>query len=88
LVIGDWFVIGCLNIFKRILGLTYKAVVASYLGFETCCGSCRGQYFIFGALCPSKSGLMNKHIGKQNHKVVLCLLNADTTIDRRVTKPA
>jgi hypothetical protein len=21
-----------------------------------------GQYFIFGALCPSKSGLMNKHI--------------------------
>jgi len=24
----------------------------------------RGQYFIFGALCPSKSGLMNKHIVK------------------------
>ena len=23
-----------------------------------------GQYFIFGALCPSKSGLMNKHIVK------------------------
>ena len=22
----------------------------------------QGQYFIFGALCPSKSGLMNKHI--------------------------
>ena len=24
----------------------------------------QGQYFIFGALCPSKSGLMNKHIVK------------------------
>ena len=23
-----------------------------------------GQYFIFGALCPSMSGLMNKHIVK------------------------
>ena len=35
--------------------------VASYLGFGTCCGSRRGQYFIFGALYPSMSGLMNKH---------------------------
>ena len=26
--------------------------------------SLRGQYFIFGALCLSKSGLMNKHIVK------------------------
>jgi len=24
----------------------------------------RMKYFIFGALCPSKSGLMNKHIVK------------------------
>jgi len=38
--------------------------VASYLGFETCCGSLRGQYFIFGALCLFKSGLMNKPIVK------------------------
>ena len=33
---------------------------------ETFCGLC-GQYFtcfIFGALCPSKSGVMNKHIVK------------------------
>ena len=37
---------------------------ASYLGFETCSGSLQGQCFIFGALCPSKSGLMNKHIVK------------------------
>jgi len=28
-----------------------------------------GQYFIFGALCPSKSGLMNKHIVKHIVKV-------------------
>jgi hypothetical protein len=27
-----------------------------------------GQYFIFGALCPSKSGLMNKHIVKQTYR--------------------
>jgi len=33
--------------------------VASYLGFEACCGSLQGQCFIFGALCPSQSGLMN-----------------------------
>ena len=26
------------------------------------CGSLQGQCFIFGALCPSQSGLMNKHI--------------------------
>jgi len=42
---------------------THNAV-ASYLGLETFCGSLRGQYFIFGALGPSKSGLMNKHIVK------------------------
>ena len=41
----------------------HKAV-ASYSGFETFCRSLRGQYFIFGALCPSKSGLVNKHIVK------------------------
>ena len=35
--------------------------MASYLGFEAFHGSLQGQYFIFGALCPSKSGLMNKH---------------------------
>jgi hypothetical protein len=39
--------------------------VASYLGFETCQGSLQDQCSIFGALCPSKSGLMNKHIMKQ-----------------------
>ena len=43
--------------------------MASYLGLETFCGSLRGQYFIFGALCPSKSGLMNKHIVKHRAKV-------------------
>ena len=30
-----------------------------------------GQYFIFGALCPSKSGLMNKHIVKHIVKSVV-----------------
>ena len=29
------------------------------MGLETFCGSLRGQYFIFGALCPSKSGLLS-----------------------------
>jgi hypothetical protein len=28
------------------------------------CGSLQGRCFIFGALCPSKSGLMSKHIVK------------------------
>ena len=36
--------------------------VASYLGFETCCGSLQGQSFILGALCPSKSGLLVMNI--------------------------
>ena len=38
--------------------------MALYLGFETCDGSPQGECLIFGALCPSKSGLMNKHIVK------------------------
>ena len=32
-----------------------------------------GQYFIFGALCPSMSGLMNKHIVKK--KTLSCRAN-------------
>ena len=42
------------------------SAVASCLGFETLCGSLRGQYFIFGALYPStgKSGLTNNHTVK------------------------
>ena len=44
----------------------------------------QGQYFIFGALCPSKSGLMNKHIVKhivklpnreQTYRERACLTN-------------
>ena len=31
----------------------------------------QGQYFIFGALCPSKSGLMNKHIVKHTVKHIV-----------------
>jgi len=40
--------------------------VASYLGFETLqfSGSLRVDALFLGALCPSKSGLMNKHIVK------------------------
>jgi len=32
----------------------------------------QGQYFIFDALCPSKSGLMNKHIVKPIVRGVSC----------------
>ena len=40
----------------------------------------QGQYFIFGALCPSKSGLMNKHIVKHTRQalslfLMRCLIN-------------
>jgi hypothetical protein len=40
--------------------------VASYLGLETSqfSGSLRVNALFLGALCPSKSGLMNKHIVK------------------------
>ena len=31
----------------------------------------QGQYLIFGALCPSKSGLMNKHIVKHSESEIL-----------------
>src|SRR6056300_1483762 len=38
--------------------------VASYLGFETFCGSCRvnASSLVPCACLPGKSGLMNKHI--------------------------
>ena len=51
----------------RIIGRKYGCecnAVASYLGFENFGRSLQGQCFIFGALCPSKSGPMNKHIVK------------------------
>ena len=39
--------------------------MASYLGFGTCCGSLRVNDPFLGAMCPSQSGLMNKHIVKK-----------------------
>jgi len=43
----------------------------------------RGQYFIFGALCPSKSGLIHKHIVK--HIVhVGTLSSTEPELDPRV----
>jgi hypothetical protein len=46
--------------------------VASYLGLETLqfSGSFRVNALFLGALCPSKSGLMNKHIVKHTN---ICL---------------
>ena len=54
--------------------------VASYLGLETFCGFLRGQCFIFGALCPSKSGLVNKHVVKHivKHRLSAFLLDSSS----------
>jgi len=52
------------HIVKHIVKHTVKHTGHSYLGFGTFCGSLRGQYFIFGALYPSKSGLINKNAVK------------------------
>jgi hypothetical protein len=38
------------------------------------CGFLRGRCLIWGALCPSKSGLMNKHIVKQGAETGLMFL--------------
>ena len=59
---------------KRFVGLNSQAVISGgsqknegfVFGFRDLLWVSVGQYFIFGALCPStgKSGLMNKHIVK------------------------
>jgi len=48
---------------NRITGATFaqKQVFGSKFGISP---ALTGQYFIFSALCPSKSGLTNKHIVK------------------------